>query len=396
MPPGRHRVEGEQGLYLYVSPDGQVRRWLFRYTSPVTRKVTEAGLDLAANVSLAQAKAKAQGMRKQIANGICPIHAKRAERANAVTFGEACNGWIETHKASWKPGVDGGEGSQMKAAKLLLHKHGAPLAKKLVKDITPDDIQYALKELWKRAPNQGKRTLSMWERVLDFARAKGMRTGDNPGNWKGMFEYRFARRRSADKGHHAALPYEQMPAFMKELRLRQVERHGTGSLALEFTILTCARTAEVLGARWEEIDWDKCLWTVPKERMKAGKEHVVPLSERAMDILRLQKQYANNSGFVFEGYKRTRLADRTMRSVLVYMNVDWTVHGFRSSFRDWAGDVTHFAREHVEACLAHQIGNDVERAYRRQSALEKRREIMEAWAEYCGVATHAEAVEGGK
>jgi integrase len=380
--PGRWLVEGETGLYLYVSPDGQVRRWIFRYTSPVTHKPTETGLDMASAVSLSQAKSKAQGMRTQIANGICPIHAKRAKRASQVTFKEAADGWIETHRPSWKPGWGGKDGSQLKNAKLVLFHHGAPLANKPVADITPDMIQGALEQLWARAPYQGRRTLRMWSRVLDCAKAKGMRQGDNPADWKGNMEYRFARLRAKDGRHHPALPYEDLPAFIRELRQRQIR--GISATCLEFTILTCARTSEVLGMQWSEVDWEKRTWTAPKERMKAGKEHVVPLSNGATEILKRQRELANDSGFVFSGYNREQLAERSLRSVLRYMKMSYTVHGFRSTFRDWAGDTTHFAREHVEECLAHAVGNGVERAYRRQSALEKRRDIMEAWAEFCG------------
>jgi integrase len=223
----------------------------------------------------------------------------------------------------------------------------------------------------------------MWSRVLDYAKAKGMRTGDNPADWRGNMEYRFARLRAKDHGHHPALPYEQMPEFMKELRQRQIK--GRATTCLEFTILTCARTSEVLGMQWPEVDWEKRTWTVPKERMKAGKEHVVPLSDRAIEILKQRHVFGGQltTEYVFVGYNRTRLAERSLRAVLHYMEVKYTVHGFRSTFRDWAGDTTHFVREHVEECLAHQVGNDVERAYRRATALEKRRAIMTAWASYC-------------
>jgi integrase len=380
MPPGRWRVEGEQGLYLNVSPDGQVRRWIFRYTSPVTRRPTETGLDMASAVSLSQAKSKAQGMRKQIANGICPIHAKRADRVSKITFKEAAEGWIKTHEPSWKPGRDGKDGSQMKTAKLVLFHHGAPLANVPVAKVTPDMVEDALKEMWSRAPNQGRRTLAMWSRVLDYARAKGLRTGDNPASWRGMHEYRFPRQRTTDRGHHPALPYEQMPEFMQELRRRQMR--GISATCLEFTILTAARTSEVLGMQWSEIDWEKSTWTVPKERMKAGEEHVVPLSNRAIEILKRQRELSLCE-YVFEGYNRTRLADRSLRSVLRYMKLSYTVHGFRSTFRDWCGDKTSFQREHVEGCLAHQVGNSVELAYRRSTALEKRRVILDHWASYC-------------
>ena len=378
MLPGRHRVAGEPGLYLYVSQDRQVRRWIFRYTSPSTHKVTETGLDMASAVSLSQAKAKAQGMRKQIAAGICPIRAKRQDRSSQVTFKEAADGWIAVHQSSWKGGTTG---SQMKNAELLLHHHGKPLANVPVGDVTTDMIQAALEQLWKRAPNQGQRALKMWERVLDYAKAKGMRSGDNPASWKGMFEYRFARRRAKDRGHHPALPYEELPAFMKELRQRQIR--GTSAVCLEFAILTIVRTSEALGMLWSEVDFEKQLWTIPAERMKGGKMHEVPLSDRAIEILKRQRELSSGE-YVFMGYHRSQLADRCLRSVMHYMNVEGcTVHGFRSTFRDWAGDTTHFAREHVEECLSHQVGNDVERAYRRATALEKRREIMAAWASYC-------------
>jgi integrase len=328
-------------------------------------------------VALGDAKAKAGELRKLIANGVCPITARRAEQASKVTFEQAANDWVETHKVSWK---GGNNSAQMKNAKLLLYAHGAPLAGRRVAEISADHVQAALEQLWKRAPEQGRRTLNMFERVFDFAKAKGWRQGDNPCTWRGGFEYRLPRRRAIDRRHHPALPYEEIPAFVRELRQRQTR--GCGALALEFAILTCARTSEVLGARWEEIDFDKCLWTIPASRMKAGKEHVVPLSDRAVEILRLQQQYAK-SGFVFSGYRRMQLVGRGMWNVLHLMGVKTSVHGFRSTFRNWAGDKTTYARETIEECLAHQIGNAVERAYRRTTALEKRREIMQAWSAYC-------------
>jgi integrase len=362
MPPGRHRVEGEQGLYLFVSPDGQVRRWIFRFTSPMTRRVTEAGLDMVAHVTLADAKRKAGDMRKQIAAGVCPIAAKRTERANAVTFREAADAWIETHKPAWK---GGDKGSQMRNAKQLLHKHGAPLAHVPVSEVTPDKVQAALDKLWKRAPNQARRALGMWERVFDFAKAKGMRQGDNPASWRGCHEYRFPRRRASEQQHYTALPYDELPSFMQALRLRQQERHGAGALALEFTILTCARSGETYGMTWSEINWDKQLWTIPKERIKGGREHVVPLCNRVMQILEMQRKQCSPGEYVFTGHNRTRLADKSMASVLHYMKIKTTCHGFRSSFRNWAGDMTMFQREIIEECLAHAVGGAVERAYRR-------------------------------
>jgi integrase len=374
--PGRHQIIGTRGLYLYVSPGGDTRRWILRYTSPATRRPTETGLGLWPEVALGDAKAKAGELRRQIAQGICPIHAKRAEQASKVTFKEAADGWIETHKVSWK---GGSESAQMANAVLLLYGHGAPLAQKRVAEITPNMIQAALEQLWKRAPEQGRRTLGFWARVFDYAKAKGWRSGDNPCAWRGCFEYRLPRRRTTERKHHPALPYEEVPAFLKVLR----QHRACSALALEFTILTCARTSEALGAGWAEVDFEKRLWTIPRARMKAGKEHVVPLSTRAIEILKYQQQHAPGE-YVFTGCNRTRLADRTMWNLLDFMQVKASVHGFRASFRDWAGDMTTFQREIIEECLAHQIGNDVERAYRRTTALEKRTEIMQAWSAFCG------------
>jgi integrase len=268
-----------------------------------------------------------------------------------------------------------------KAVNILLHLHGGPIANKPVKDITPDVVQSALTELWAKYPLQGRRALSAWERVLDFARAKGWRQGDNPASWRGCHQYRFARVRETDRKHWDALPYEMMPEFMKALRRKQAR--SIGAVCLEFVILTASRSGEAFGMTWSEIDWDKQTWTIPASRMKAGREQVVPLCARAMELLTLQRQRSNGSGFVFEGYNGTRMADVSMRSVLSYMQVKTSVHGFRSTFRDWAGDKTHFQREHVEACLAHRVGNSVEQAYRRSDALDKRREILTAWSAFC-------------
>jgi integrase len=326
-------------------------------------------------VSLSDAKTKAGGLRQQIANGVCPIRTQRQERVAHVTFKEAAKGWIETHKVSWKGGDNS---SQMKNATLLLYGHGAPLAQRRVAEITPDMIHAALKELWSRAPDQGRRTLNMWERVFDYAKAKGWRSGDNPCSWRGCFEYRLPRRRTTEREHHPALPYEQIPALMKELR----QHRAVSALALEFTVLTCTRTSEALGATWTEIDWDKKLWTIPASRMKAGKEHVVPLSTRAIEILKYQQQHSQ-SEYVFTGSNKTRLRSRAMWNMLHEMGIKASVHGFRSTFRDWCGNQTDFPREHVEEALAHQVGSAVERAYRREAGLAKRRVIMEAWADYC-------------
>jgi integrase len=373
--PGRHQVVGTKGLYLYVTPDSQVRRWILRYVSPITHRTTETGLGLFPAVSLNDAREKVGDLRKQIANGICPIAAKRTSRASQVTFKEACDGWIATNKPSWR------SESQMRNCNTLLFRHGHALGKVSVASITPDMIQSALEKLWARHPAQARRTLGMFERVLDYAKAKGYRSGDNPASWRGMFEYRFPRQRKIDRGHYTAMPYEKIPGFIQELRQRQ--ERSTGAVALEFVILTACRKGEALGMTWDEIDWDKKLWTLPPERTKQGRQHQVPLSDRAVALLEQQKQYRNGSEFIFTGYKRTKMAERNMMGVLQHMGLKSTVHGFRSTFRDWCGNETNFAREPVEHCLAHQCGNAVEQAYRRQDGLNKRRVIMQTWADYC-------------
>jgi integrase len=269
----------------------------------------------------------------------------------------------------------------MRNCKILLFTRGGALLDKPVASITSDMIEAALADLWSRTPLQGRRALEKFAQVLDYAKAKNMRQGDNPAAWSGCFEYRFSKVKKTERGHFHALSYEALPDFMQQLRQRQ--GRGVGSVALEFTILTAVRTNEALGAQWSEIDWAKQTWTVPKERTKQNREHVVPLSKRAMQILHRQRECSQGTAFVFEGYGRKRMEERALRSVLKYMGVKTTVHGMRSVFRDWCGDQTNFAREHVEACLAHRIGSAVEQAYRRLDALEKRREILEAWAGHC-------------
>ena len=221
-----------------------------------------------------------------------------------------------THKPARK---HGDSGSQMKNAAVLLHQHGASLATKRVAEITPNDVQAALKDLWERAPMQGRRALNMWERVFDFAKAKGWMQGQNPAEWKGLMQYGFPRVRKQDRGHYAAMPYEALPDFMRQLRQKQ--ERSTGATALEFLIRTCARTGEVLGAQWDEIDWDKKLWTLSAERTKQGRGHVVPLCARAIELLTLQRQYANGSPFIFTGYRQTKMADQAMKGVLNVMGV---------------------------------------------------------------------------
>jgi integrase len=371
--PGRHHA-GIQGLYLFVSPDAQVRRWIFRYTSPVTRRVTESGLGLFPAVAPNDAKSKALSLQKQIAQGICPIQAKRVAVVALMTFGECCEEWIKTHEPSWR------SASQLKSAKVLLLNHAKPLQVVPVSQVTPDYIQVALSKLWAKYPIQARRALAMWERVFDFAKARGAREGDNPARWKGNMEYRFPRQPNIDHNHYAAMDYVELPEFVSKLRARQVR--SSAARALEFLILTAARTGEVLNMTWEEVNWDQKLWSLDAPRMKQGRPHRVPLSGRAMELLAVQQQCCNGSPYVFLG-NRKQLSGKSMVWVLRDMGSKVTVHGFRSTFRDWCGNETEYPREHIEECLGHQVGNSTERAYRRSDALEKRRVILQSWCELC-------------
>jgi integrase len=271
----------------------------------------------------------------------------------------------EKHKAQWKS---------------TLETYAAPLRAKPVDTIATDDVLAVLKPIWTTKAETASRVRGRIEKVLDAAKAKGFREGENPARWRGHLDHLLPRPSKLARGHHAALPYEDVAAFIAKLR----EREATSALALELCILTAARSGEILGMRWSEVDLNRKIWTVPADRMKAGREHRVPLSSRAIAILRqLEKLKAGE--FVFAGRARNKpLSNMAMEMVLRRMKIkSATVHGFRSSFRDWAGNVSNFPREITETALAHVIGDKAEQAYRRSDALEKRRKLMEAWANYC-------------
>ena len=271
----------------------------------------------------------------------------------------------EKHKAQWKS---------------TLATYAAPLRDKPVDTITTDDVLAILKPIWTTKPETASRVRGRIEKVLDAAKAKGFREGENPARWRGHLDHLLPRPSKLARGHHAAMPYDEVAAFVAELR----EREAIAALALELCILTAARSGEILGMRWDEIDLDKKIWTVPAHRMKAGREHRVPLSQRATAILVRLSEHRSGD-FVFPGQRRDKpLSNMAMEMMLRRMKIEnATVHGFRSSFRDWAGNETGYPRELIETALAHVIGDKAEQAYRRSDALEKRRKLMEAWAGYC-------------
>jgi integrase len=280
----------------------------------------------------------------------------------------------EKHKAQWKS---------------TLETYAAPLRARPVDTIATDDVLTILKPIWTTKAETASRVRGRIEKVLDAAKAKGFRSGENPARWRGHLDHLLPRPSKLSRGHHAAMPYEEIANFIAKLRTRD----ATAALALELCILAAARSGEILGMRWSEIDFDKKIWTVPADRMKAGREHRVPLSQRAIAILR-QLEKLKTSDFVFPGQARNKpLSNMAMEMMLRRMKVnDATVHGFRSSFRDWAGNVSNFPRELIETALAHVIGDKAEQAYRRSDALEKRRKLMDAWAAYCTTSKTAKVI----
>jgi integrase len=364
---GRHADGG--GLYLSISPNGG-RRWvfLFRWHG----KPTEIGLGSARDVTLARARELAAQSRARLAEGVNPKDVRRA--LGGSTFGECADRVIEAMRPSWRNSKHAAQWE------MTLKEYAASLRRLPVNTIITEDVLSVLKPLWNEKPETASRLRGRIERVLDAAKARGLRTGENPARWRGHLDQLLPKRPVLTRGHHAAMNYSKLPAFMTELRARQAK----AAFALEFTILTAARSGEVLGARWEEFDLQQAVWTVPPNRMKAGREHRVPLSKRALKIL-YGIERDGGCDFVFAGQKPGKpLSVMALEMVLRRMKVEGsTVHGFRSAFRDWAAECTNFPNEVCEAALAHAITNKAEAAYRRGDLFDKRRKLMEAWAHYC-------------
>ena len=272
------------------------------------------------------------------------------------------------HRAQWR---------------MTLTVYAAPIRDKRVSEIETDDVLRVLKPLWQTRPETASRLRGRIERVLDYAKAHGWRSGENPALWRGHLRNVLPNRKKLTRGHHAAMPYQDVPAFVQELQGKE----AMAARALEFLILTAARAGEALGATWAEMDLQNALWIIPANRMKAGNEHRVPLSKRALEIIE-ELHETQGSSYVFPGQKRGGpLSGMAFEMLLRRMNADaFTTHGFRSAFRDWAGDATNFPREVAETALAHRVGDATELAYRRTDALEKRRNLMAAWADYCAAA----------
>jgi integrase len=374
--PGMHADGG--GLYLQIT-GSQGRSWVYRYAR--AGRTRYMGLGSFAAVSLAEARTRAAEARRLVSAGIDPIGARdgklaieRVAAARQVIFREAADAFIKAHKAGWRSAK---HASQWRAT-LATYVH--PFLGALpVQQIDAGLVLHVLEPIWNEKPVTASRVRQRIEAVLDAATARGQRIGENPARWRGHLENLLpALSKVRRVQHHPALPYAELGAFMAELR----KQDGLAARALELLILTATRTTEAVASRWSELDLDAALWTLPAERAKAGREHRIPLAPAVVALLRRLAK-AKISEFVFSGRPGRHLSDRALLALLERMQrPGLTVHGFRSTFRDWAAEQTNFAREVAEMALAHAIGDKVEAAYRRGDLLEKRRALMESWASF--------------
>ena len=375
--PGLWAVGGVAGLYLHVNARG-ARSWILRVV--VGDKRRDMGLGGYPDIGVADARQKAREARLKIEQGVDPILLRKqakselmALQATDKTFEQAAGEYIKIHADSWS------NDKHRKQWERTLTAYAFPVVGKLsLRHIRQEHILKILEPIWTTKTETATRVRGRMESILDWAKVKGLRSGENPAAWKGHLDHMLpAPTRLKKIEHLTAVPVREMPGFMVKLR----QAAGIAAQALEFLILTAARSGEVRGITWEEVSLDDALWIVPAERMKMKKEHRVPLSNRAVDILKSQPRIDGNP-LVFPAPRGSQMSDATMSAVLKRMNVDATVHGFRSSFRDWCGDYTNYPRDLAEQCLAHGADDPVEAAYRRGDALERRREIMNEWSKF--------------
>ena len=379
--PGRHADGG--GLHLLVKETG-ARSWVYRFM--INGKSRDVGLGAASGhdaVSLADARDKAAALRLKVKSGVDPIEERDRDAAQAraaaqaakiagITFKAAAEAHIAANEDGWR----NPKHRQQWTNTLVTYVY--PVIGDLpVAEVDTPHVLAILEPIWKTKAETASRIRGRIETILDSAKVRGNRKGENPARWRGHIAKILPPRSRLTRGHHTAMPYDAIPEFMEQLR----KREAMAALALEFTILTAARTGEAIGAEWPEIDLDKAVWTIPAERMKAGKPHRVPLSPRAVEILETVQPL--NSRWLFPSDRGGKLSGMAMSMLLRRMKLDVTVHGFRSAFRDWSAESTSYAHEVCEMALAHVIGNKAEAAYRRGDMFEKRRRLMDDWATYC-------------
>jgi integrase len=386
------RLSDGGGLYLQatLSQDGFNRNWIFRYERDGERH--DMGLGPLHTVGLAAARRKARELRERLVlDGIDPLAARIAERAARLaaradaaktqTFKQCAERYLAVHGGKWK------NAKHIWQWKATLEKHAYPVIGDLnVADIDEGHLLKVLQPIWTKIPETARRLRGRIERVLGYATVSKFRSGDNPARWPNHLQTLLGASPRVVE-HHAALPFDETPTFVMELRGRK----SLSASALEFAILTAARTSEVIGARWSEIDLKHKTWTIPAARMKAKREHRVPLCDRAIEIL---KRLDRRGDFAFGSAVTGKpLSNMAMLELLRGLRPGLTVHGFRSGFRDWAAERTHFPHEVAEMALAHAISDKVEAAYRRGDLFEKRRKLMELWSRYLAKPV---AIEGGK
>lgn len=378
--PGMYADGG--GLYLQVTVSG-TKSWIFRFM--LSGRAREMGLGPVHTVSLAEARARATVCRRLVKDGKDPIEARLADRARAkleaaksITFRTAAAEYIKAQRPGWRNAKHAAQWEN------TINTYADPVIGELaVQAVDTGLIIRILQPIWAKKPETASRLRGRIEAILDWARVQGYRDGENPARWRGHLDKMLPRPSKVRQvHHHAALPYVEVSEFMSALR----SQPGFSARALEFAILTAARTGEVIGARWSEVNLADRLWTVPAERMKAGKDHRVPFSGRALAILEEMKPAETNpTAFIFAGgNKGEPLSNMAFLMLLRRMErSDITAHGFRSTFRDWAAERTSFPSEVVEMALAHTVGNKVEAAYRRSDLFERRRRLMDEWARFC-------------
>ena len=377
--PGLHFVGVVAGLALQVTPLG-ARSWILRVM--IGGKRRSMGLGGYPDVTLAGAREAARIARDKISNGIDPIAERQASRsalaaavAATMTFSEASFAYIAAHESGWK------NAKHIAQWRSTLENYAFPVIGKIsVADVETAHIMRVLDPIWLIKTETASRLRCRLESILDWATVRGFRKGDNPARWRGHIEHLLAARSDVQKTqHHSALDYREVGAFMVELR----KLEGLGARALEFAILCASRSGEVRGAEWSEMDLVAGVWTIPANRMKAEREHRVPLTVEALALLNALPSIAGTE-LVFPSPKKKQLSDMTLTAVLRRMGVPVTAHGFRSSFRDWAGETTSYPREVIEHALAHQLKDKAEAAYARGSLFDKRRRLMADWAKFCG------------
>lgn len=378
--PGEKLSDGN-GLRLDVDASGN-RTWVLRFKSPITGKERYMGLGSASVVRLADARKKALAAQKQILDGLDPIEHRKAQRtaakadaAKSTTFRMYADQFISGREAGWKNGKHRQQWPN--SLRDYVHPHIGSLP---VADVDTEAVLKVLRPIWSSKKETARRIRGRIEAILNAAKAEGLRSGENPALWRGHLDQVLPRRRKKDVKHHPALPYDQHPQFMRSLRADTSD----SALVLQFIILTAARYNEGASAEWSEINRKSKLWTIPAAKMKAEEKHVVPLSDAALKVLDIAQERFGDSGLVFPGATSGKpISDVSLANAIKrHTNTPATTHGFRSTFRDWAGDMTNFPRDVCEQALAHALMDETEAAYRRSDALAKRRLLMDEWAMY--------------